>query len=274
MPAAPKISVITPCYNHGKYIGEMLESLVQQTFQAFEVIIVNDGSTDDTREILDRLDHPNIRVIHTENFGPAHARNLAIENATAPVIMNLDADDRIAPTLLEKAFDVFQSDPAVGIVYCDALFFGARSGKFEIEEYTKENMLFDNRIISQSFFHKSDWELAGGYSDELLYGAEDWDFWLSVLELGRRVIKIPEPLVYYRTYTNPEQSRSGRRKNDRIRMRTTQLQIYHRHEKLYRSSPAAWEYFTRLEKKANSETLIERKVKDYWYKQIRRIRAR
>ncbi len=165
----PKISVISACYNHGKFIDEMLASVLAQSFQDYEVIIVNDGSNDDTEDILKKITHEKVRIIHTRNNGPAFARNLAIENARAPIIMNLDSDDKIAPDLLEKAYKVFCVDPEAGIVYSDAECFGAKTGKYEIGEYTFESMLFDNRIISQAFFRKKDWESVGGYSDELIY---------------------------------------------------------------------------------------------------------
>ena len=103
----PKISIITACFNHGRYIGEMLQSVYYQTFQEFEVIIVNDGSTDNTSEILSSVTNGKVTVINTKNNGPALARNIAISHAKAPVIMNLDADDKIASDLLEKAYKIF-----------------------------------------------------------------------------------------------------------------------------------------------------------------------
>lgn len=275
MTSLPKISVVTPCFNQGKYLSEMIESLDMQTFQEFEVIIVNDGSTDNTRDIMDKIKHEKITIIHTDNYGPSHARNVAIDKARAPIILNLDADDKIAPSLLEKAYDVFQSgSPDVGIVYCDAELFGARSGKYDIEEYTLERMLWDNRIISQGFFSKEDWHLVGGYSEELIYGAEDWDFWLSLIELGRNVVKIPERLVFYRQYHNPDNCRSGRFKKDRQKFLKTLLCIFHRHEKLYQSCPAVWKHFTQLDHKTEHDNFIIRKLKDYHYKYSRIIRLK
>jgi glycosyltransferase involved in cell wall biosynthesis len=106
----PKISVISACYNHGKYIHEMINSVLNQTFHDFEIIVVNDGSTDDTGNILDSIQNEKIRIIHSEHKGPSHARNLAINNAKSSIIFNLDADDRIAEDLLEKGFKVFQEN--------------------------------------------------------------------------------------------------------------------------------------------------------------------
>jgi glycosyltransferase involved in cell wall biosynthesis len=267
----PELSVITACFNHGKFIHEMLDSVLNQTFPDFEIIIVNDGSTDDTADILDKIANEKVRVIHIENRGPAFARNLAIENARAPVIMNLDADDKIAPGLLEKAYNIFTSNPDIGIVYCDAEYFGAKSGKYEIGEYSPEEMLIGNRIISQAFFRKEDWRSVGGYSDKLLFGLEDWDLWLSIIELGRFVYKIPEKLVYYRTYKNPFDCRSGRRKKDRLKLMRSLVIIFHRHEKLYSVYPEVFQQFAQIEEKLKNENSILRLLKNLYFNNFRKI---
>lgn len=267
----PKISVISACYNHGKFVNEMLDSVLRQTFRDFEVIIVNDGSTDNTAEVLDRIKLKNVRIIHSSNQGPSAARNLAIKNARAPVIMNLDADDKIAPDLLEKAYDIFCSDPEAGIVYSDAECFGAKSGKYEIGEYSVENMLYDNRIISQAFFKKSDWEKVGGYSSDFIYNLEDWDFWLLLIESGGKVYKIPESLVYYRIYRNPYKSRSGRMKKDRMKTYESLLLIFHRHKALISNYPVAMKRFAEIEEKLNGEYFLLRLLKNLYFRYLRKI---
>jgi glycosyltransferase involved in cell wall biosynthesis len=267
----PEISVITPCFNHGKFIPEMIDSVMDQTFQNFEVIIVNDGSTDDTRKILDNITNEKITVIHIENHGPAYARNLAIRKSRAPVIMNLDADDKIAPSLLEKAFNIFISNPDAGIVYSDAECFGAKSGRYEIGEYSLEKMLIGNRIISQAFFRKQDWERVGGYSDELVYNLEDWDFWLLIIELGRDVVRIPEKLVYYRTYENPLECRSGRMKKDRMKTMESLVTIFHRHRELYLNYSEAFQNFSKIESKLNNESYLIRSLKNFRFNYLRKI---
>jgi glycosyltransferase involved in cell wall biosynthesis len=261
----PKISIITACYNHGRFIKEMLESVFNQTFTDYEVIVVNDGSTDNTAEILNTVTHEKVKIIHTENRGPALARNTAIELAKSPVIMNLDADDKIAPGLLEKAYTVFCSNLNVGIVHFDAECFGAKSGKFEIGEYSLESMLYDNRINSQSLFRKQDWRTVGGYSPELIYGLEDWDFWLRIIEMGRDIIKIPETLVFYRTYKDQTECRSGRRKSDRRKMMESQLHVFHRNIKLYSLYPNAYAHFVNLERKFESENVMVGLMKSLFY---------
>lgn len=266
---SPKISVITACFNHGKYITEMIESLLVQTFRDFEIIIVNDGSTDDSWEVIKAWEQENITVINSDHNGPSTARNIATQNAKASIILNLDADDKIAPDLLEKAYNVFLQKDNVGIVYSDCEFFGARKKKFYPGEYNLKSMLRNNRIISAAFYRKRDWELVGGYSDSFLYGLEDWDLWLNIISLGRDVVKVSDSLVFYRTYSNPAESRSGSRKADRTKSRYSKLLIYRRHMDLYSLYPGLGRYFFNLMDPIKDENINIMKLRDlvFRYKQ-------
>lgn len=243
-----QVSVISACYNHGKYIHEMLDSVLNQSFQDFEVIIVNDGSTDNTADILEEINHEKVRIILTDNLGPAHARNLAIKNAKGALILNLDADDKIAPTFLEKCVEILKKQSNIGIVYSDVELFGHNNGRFSLPDYTFENMLQANCIIANACFRKDDWEKTEGYSSELKDGYEDFDFWLSILELGKDVYQIKEPLSFYRTYENDQNSRSGICKNDTYKMQKVIIQAFQRHRNLYQKNAAIYEQFRQMEK--------------------------
>lgn len=242
---------------------EMLESVLSQSFGEYEVIIVNDGSTDSTKEILDHIHHEKVTVLHTSNCGPATARNTGIAAARAPVILNLDADDKIAPTFLEKAYKIFEANPSVGIVYSEQRLFGARSGRFDLPPYSLAAMLKDNVIPSQAFFKKSDWREVGGYSDEFIYGLEDYDFWLSIIELGKEVYKLPEELVFYRTYSKLSHCRSGRRKKHRRKMMSALLTLFRRHEKLYQTYPEQYKRMVELKYLWEKESYIVRRLKQF-----------
>jgi glycosyltransferase involved in cell wall biosynthesis len=248
----------------------MIESVLRQTFDDYEIIIVNDGSTDNTTEILESISLERVRIIHTQNLGPSRARNTAIEQARADIIMNLDADDKIAPELFEKAYTIFCRNPNAGIVYSDAELFGAKSGKFQIGKYSPEAMLFENRITSLAFFRKEDWQSVRGYSEKFIYGLEDWDFWLSIIELGRDVVRIPENLVYYRTYKNLADSRSGRIKTERHNTMEAKVAIFHRHKNLYATFPKASEHFSKIETLFKDENFLVRRVKNQIYRHIQK----
>lgn len=197
--AVPRVSVIVPCYNHGQFLDEAIASVLAQTYADYEIIIVNDGSTDEeTLTLLNGYDKPKTKVIHTSNQGLAAARNKGIEESSGVYILPLDADDRISPTYMEKAVRVLDERDEVGIVYCEAMFFGEKTGRWELPSYEFSQFLMSNLIFASAFFRKSDWAKTGGYNSNMIYGWEDYDFWLSLIELGREVHQIPEVLFHYR----------------------------------------------------------------------------
>jgi len=225
----PRISVIIPCYNQGAYVDEAIASVLAQTYQDFEIFVVNDGSTDPaTITTLNALNYPKTKVVHTPNLGLPGARNLGIQNASGEFILPLDADDKIAPTYLEKALSVITTQPAVGIVYCKAWMFGTRSGPWDLPDYKFPDILLSPRIHCTALFRKTDWEKVGGYSSEMIHGWEDYDFWLSLIEMGREVHCIPEVLFYYRQH---ESSMITALDKDRASALTNIL--FRRHRKLY-----------------------------------------
>ena len=195
----PTVSVIIPCYNQGSYLDEAVDSVLAQTFRDFEIIVIDDGSTDEeTIQLLSSFSRPGTRVIRTPNQGLAEARNTGIREARGKYILPLDADDRIAPGYLEKAVAVLDTMPGVGIVYCLAETFGARTGPWLTPQYSLRRMLLGNLIFCSALFRRDDWEESGGYNRNMAAGWEDWDFWLSLIELGRKVHRIPEVLFFYR----------------------------------------------------------------------------
>lgn len=226
----PRVSVVIPCYNQGTFVDEAINSVLAQTRQDFEIIVVNDGSTDPfTVEHLRQLDFPKTQVIHTDNQGLSSARNNGIQEAQGEYILPLDADDRIGPTYLEQAVQLLDQDSELGIVYCKAKFFGDRDSQWQLPEYSLEEMLLNNVIFCTSFFRRIDWEEAGGFDPAMIYGWEDYDFWLSLIERGRQVKRIPETLFYYRI-----RSDSMLRSKEKKQKVAILVKIFHKHETLYK----------------------------------------
>lgn len=199
----PRVSVIIPCYNQGEYVDEAVDSVLAQTFDDYEIIIVNDGSTDvETVRKLKSYNRPKTRVIHSENRGLPGARNLGIENAAGEYILPLDADDKISSTYLEEAVDVLDSKKDVGIVTCNVEFFGQVEGPFDLPAFSVRELLCHNIIICSSFFRRSGWEQAGGYDSAMKYGWEDHEFWISLVEKGAGVERLPRTHFFYRKYND------------------------------------------------------------------------
>ena len=195
----PLISVIVPCYNQAVYLREAVESVVKQTYHDWECIIINDGSTDNSEAIAMDLVAKDKRIHYykKENGGLAAARNTGIEIAAGTYILPLDGDDRIHPQYMEKALPLLQ-DETLKVIYSQGEYFGAKTGIIDLPEYSIEELARMNMIFCTAFFRKLDWQKAGGYNPNMIFGWEDWNLWISILEQGGRVYKIPDVLFYYR----------------------------------------------------------------------------
>lgn len=195
----PLVSVVIPYYNDGKYIHETLESIQHQTYKNVEIILVDDGSTEkESIRVFDDLKKLGFQTYRQENAGPSAARNLGISHSRGKYILPVDADDKIRPIYIEKAVHYMESHTQCGIVYCKAEFFGARSGLWNLPKYSIEQMLLNNCIFVSALFKRTDWETVHGYDSNMKYGLEDYEFWLSIIELGQGVYCIPEVLFLYR----------------------------------------------------------------------------
>jgi len=196
---APKVSVIIPCYNQGRYLAESVRSVNAQSLQDFEIIVVNDGSTEaETKDVLATFRAPKTRIVHSQNQGVSAARNLGISQARGRYILPLDCDDRIAPDYLARATALLDDDPQLGIVYCQAEFFGFQSGPWDLPPFKFPEFILQPCIFCSAFFRREDWQVSGGYNIQLKHGFEDHDFWLELVKRGRTVHRIDEVLFHYR----------------------------------------------------------------------------
>ncbi len=197
----PKVSAIIPCYNQGQYVDEAVDSVLNQTFQDLEIIVVDDGSTDEfTLEKLKNYTKPKTTVLHTTNQGLPAARNNGINIAKGEYILVLDADDYFEPTFLEKAVRVVEQRPEVGIVACGICYFGSINRKIMPKSGDIRVCLAQSGTVGSVFFRKICWEQAGGYHAHV-WGYEDWDFNLSVTKRGWQLHIIEEYLFNYRQHS-------------------------------------------------------------------------
>ena len=231
-----KVSVVIPCYNQGCYVKQAIDSVLNQTYQDLEIIVVNDGSTDNkTNDIIAHLKKEKTTVITTENQGLAAARNNGIRKATGDYILPLDADDYIAPEYIEEAVAVLDNDPEVGIVYCRAELFGAVNSTWNLPDYTIEEMVKDNVIFCTALFRRVDWQDIGGYDPGMIYGWEDYDFWLSLIERGRKVRRLEKYYFFYRVSSD-----SMVRTKEKWQKIEMFKRIFQRHSKLFGENIGVW----------------------------------
>ncbi|SFT10715.1 glycosyltransferase family 2 protein [Sphingobacterium wenxiniae] len=213
------ISVIIPCYNHGKYVKETVEAVLASSYRPLEIIIVDDGSTDDSRVVGEELsqEFQEVTYVYQKNAGPSAARNNGISKAQGTYILALDADDLISAAYIEEAIRVLENDPQVKVVYAEAEKFGSIQKKWKLKKYSPRRLAKDNMIYVSAVYRKADWERVGGYTDEHVLVREDWEFWIKVLKDGGGVVCLPFVGFYYRIHENSRRkSMSKAKKNDEI----------------------------------------------------------
>ena len=202
----PLLSVVIPCFNYGKYVAEAVDSVLAQTFQDFEIIIVDGGSTDGTTpDVLRGLNRPKTSVRFREGRHLAgDNRNFGIGLARGKYICCLDADDRLDPTYLEKALFLLESY-RYDAVYPSVQCFGADSRVLIAQPTNFERMItVENAVSTVAVFSRTAWEQSGGYKDWPVgtgHVPEDWEYWARLMGLGFRFRAVPEPLMLYRVHS-------------------------------------------------------------------------
>lgn len=184
-PCHPLVSFIVPCYNQGHFLAEAIESLLSQTWREFEIIVINDGSTDHTAEIAAR--YSEVRYFYQANKGRSAARNFGASLSRGKYLVFLDADDKLLPDALENGLCCYQENPDYGFVY----------GRYELiagdgtllpppprndpDEVCYRAFLLGNRVgmLGAALFRRSVFDEAGGF-DHRLQGCEDYDLFLRI----------------------------------------------------------------------------------------------
>lgn len=240
LPHPIDVSVIIPCYNYARFLPNAVASVVEQTFTSWELIIVDDGSSDATLDTTKYLiaDYPKhrIRLLHQPNQGASAARNTGARYAVGEYIMFLDADDMLAPTYLQSTTAVLREQPAVGFVYTGLRFFGRDRHKWPSVSFDLQLLLLEDFVPSHALMRRVALEQVGGYDTvHFPKGCEDWDFWLRVAVAGWRGWHIDELLVLYRRH---ETSMTHNFKSEYDW--DARAQIIRKHPNLYGRRLAAW----------------------------------
>lgn len=227
------VSVIVPCFNLGQYLEDAVDSARAQTHRDLEIVVVNDGSTDEgTLRALDRLRATEVIVVDSENRGLGAARSLGVSRSRGAFLLPLDADDLIRPTYVERTLAVLRERPEVKIAYAQTELFGEERGVWDMP-YAFPEILWRNLIVCTALVRRGDYERAGGYKTMTYMGWEDWDLWLSIIDSAVTPpehigYQVPEPLFRYRI-RGPSMIRSL----DEGRNRTLRREIFLNHLELY-----------------------------------------
>jgi glycosyltransferase involved in cell wall biosynthesis len=201
-PPPPAVSVVIPCYQQAEYLTEAVESVIGQTYADWEIVIVDDGSTDATAAVVEGLIAAHldrrIRLLRQANEGVAVARNNGIAASRGRYILPLDADDVLLPPMLERTVGLLDAAPGVAIAYTDYLQFGAADRPIRTGRWELEALAYANRLGISALYRREVWTATGGYNPNMRHGYEDWDFWIGAAEHGFTGRRIRDALWRYR----------------------------------------------------------------------------
>ena len=204
------ISIIVACYNQGHFIEDALNSILEQDYENFEVIIINDGSTDNTKEIVTEYSKKDawIKLINQKNQGLSAARNTGLKNSSGKFILFLDADDWLERDFFETYSNAFTLFPDFDLYRCGYSYWSAdRQKKYHTHIPTQDGLIYPN-VVNQNIgachsilIRKSLADQLGEF-DTSLKSCEDWDYWIRAGKVGAKIKSIPQDLVGYRYITD------------------------------------------------------------------------
>lgn len=233
------VSVVIPCYNHAHYVRFALESILAQTFDGWEAIVVDDGSTDDTPTAVAAFTDSRIHYIRQENQGLSAARNTGVGVAQGEYVAFLDADDEWGPNFLEHTVTVLVHNTALAGVYSLAQLIDPQSVVLpQVGGQVVDPGSFRSRLLEGGFFPPcttlvhTDLVRQAGLFDVRLTSLEDWDLWLRISE-RHQMQGIPEPLARYRVYP-------GSMSTNVERMHTNRQAVLTKHLGPFEGSPQSW----------------------------------
>jgi glycosyltransferase involved in cell wall biosynthesis len=220
------VTVVIACFNYGAYLGDAVRSVLGQPGAAAHVIVVDDGSTDPgTHAVLDALPG-GVELIRQDNAGVAAARNAGIARVATPLVLCLDADDRLAPGALAALRVPLEQDSEAGFSYGWHRFFGAWSGELRFPPYDPLRLLDRHQIGLSALTRVEVLRDTGGF-DAAFARFEDWELWLSALEHGWRGVCVPAVTLEVRRHG------ASKLAADRRGYRAARRQIMAKHAGLY-----------------------------------------
>ncbi len=226
----PTISVLIPCYNAERTIQETISSVLAQTFTDFELLVINDGSTDGTMSVLEQITDDRLKVVSFENSGPQKSRNRGIEKARGKYITFIDADDLWTSDKLASQLQALQNTPEAAVAYSWTDFidensnFLKHSRHIEMAGDVYEQLLIDDFIASGSnpLIKAEAIRAVGGFDENTLAG-QDWDMWLMLAEKFQ-FVAVPKVQILYR------KSCSSKTWSDNIRRQAKgHIQVMNKH---------------------------------------------
>lgn len=256
----PLVSVVIPAFNAENTIIETLESVLNQTYKNVEIIIVDDGSTDNTLSVIESysIDKKSIRFFSVENQGPSAARNYGFGYVQGEFLLFLDADDLLKEDYLEACLAKIEEDPTLDVVYTQIQFFERETGLFVQQKYSKEKILTTNCFPVTALIRSKAFAEIGMYDLNLRF-AEDWEMWIRMTKSFGNVCLIERPLVLYRKRFS-EDSLTDLNKSQNA-SDDAHFYIYKKHYDLYKSNGFGIDNLF-------SSIRYEKKYNNIWYRKL------
>jgi len=255
---SPRISVIIPCFNDEKFIEQAVNSAIVKTGEFLEVIVVDDGSDQKTKDVLKKLRPKITKLITQENKGVSQARNIGIANATHNTIVVLDSDDYFEEDFYRRGFDVLKNMPEAKLITCYSRRFD-HNGTIDViklKDATLKEFLKFNAAMGSVMFRRSDWRECGGYDEHMLKGFEDWEFYIRLLSKGGKSYVIPETLFNYRIREHSKTTSANKIKPELLKY------IYNKNKSICLDNfeDILLHYIKRIERVEDSEKKLKRKL--------------
>ena len=225
----PLVSIVIPCHNYGRFLPEAIESALGQDYPSLEVLVIDDGSTDDSLEVASRYGD-RVRVLTQANQGLARTCNRGAAEAVGEYFVFLSADDRLELTYVSELMAALGRAHEASFAYSAARLFGAESGVAPARPFSAFSLVRGRNYVNGSALtRRADYLAAGGYPEDLGEGAfDDWDFWLTMVERGNRGTYVPRPLLHWRRHEGGSKDPASRGTTEietaRVRRRHADLQ--------------------------------------------------
>jgi glycosyltransferase involved in cell wall biosynthesis len=206
----PRVSILLTCYNHLRFLPPAFKSILDQTYRDYEVLAIDDGSSDGTREWLSARPEPMIRIFNERNLGTYGALNAGLAAASGEFVAVLNDDDLWAPAKLERQVALLDAHPEIGLVHTDGAFIDGEGRQtpgsplgFEFPRFETGDLslalVYQNKIIaSAALARRRCFNELGGFN-EAYFGSGDWEMWIRIAEMWK-VGFVPEMLTFYRVH--------------------------------------------------------------------------
>jgi len=260
----PFFSIVLAAYNQGKYLEETMKSIIAQKYDRWEVVLVNDGSTDDTWakavKVVQRHAHQRVRVISKANGGLADARNVGLRYAKGNWLCMLDSDDLLGKDYLQRAADFVQEDDSVDIVPGCMHNFDAVSSEWCFPEgFSIMGIAHWNKFHASVLMSRRLMQSIGGYDPGIPWGLEDWNYWLSTVPHNPVVRFIPETTFFYRHHAGT----SMRKKMFSMYLEQTKAMVRTNHAELYEPAQLLMDHDTIMNMHADTLEKLQEKILKY-----------